>query len=137
HAPDASSFFREVSRVLRPRGRLLLCDDFLTHRSKNDDPLLDHVRRSWHANSLLGPEAVAELASVHGLTVIGDRHLTPYLRLSSELVLSALSATGDVLSCLPWIGKSGFVDNWIGGTALQQCQHRGWMDYRFLSFEKR
>jgi cyclopropane fatty-acyl-phospholipid synthase-like methyltransferase len=137
HAPDASALFGEVARVLRPGGRLLLCDDVLTRRAPADDPVLARVRRSWHASSLLTPEVIIELASAQGLTLIGDRDLTSHMRLSAPLLLRALAVTGDLLAALPWIGASGFVDNWVGGTALQQCQHRGWMDYRFLSFEKR
>jgi SAM-dependent methyltransferase len=137
HAPDAGAFFAEVARALRPGGRLFLCDDFLTPRAPADDPALTRVRRGWHMSSLLTPEAIAEISAARGLTLIGDRDFTPYLRLQNRLLLGALAVTGDALGALPGIGSSGFMDNWIGGTGLQQCQHRGWLDYRFLSFEKR
>jgi cyclopropane fatty-acyl-phospholipid synthase-like methyltransferase len=137
HAPDAGAFFAEAARALRPRGRLFLCDDFLTPRAPADHRALARVRRGWHANSLLTPEAVAELGAAHGLELRSDRNYTPYLRLQPRALLGLLAVAGDALAALPEIGQSGFVDNWVGGTGLQQCQRRGWIDYRFLSFEKR
>lgn len=137
HAPDAGAFFAEVARVLRPSGRLFLCDDFLTARAPARAPALTRLRRGWHANSLLTPEAIAETSAAHGLALIDNRDFTPYLRLKGQLLLDALAVTGDALAALPGIGASGLVNNWVGGTALQQCQRRGWLCYRFLSFEKR
>lgn len=137
HAPDAGAFFAEAARALRPGGRLFVCDDFLTGRAPQGDRALARVRRGWHANSLLTPELAVELAAEHGLELMSDRDLTPYLKLQPRLLLEVLAVTGDVAAALPGLGANGVVHNWVGGTGLQQCQHRGWMDYRFLSLEKR
>ncbi len=136
HAPDAPRFFAEVAAVLEPGARLFVCDDFLTPAAPAADPLVAALRRGWHASSLVTTARARELAAVHGLELERDLDFTPYLALQPRPVLAALALAGRALSALPRVGRSAFAANWIGGTALQQCQSRGWVEYRLLTFAR-
>lgn len=137
HAPEAAGFFAEASRALRPGGRLFVCDDFLTKAAPQEARAIARFKRGWHVSTLLTAAATAAAAASAGLRLTEDLDFTPYLRLQPRFLLGALAVVGDALGSVPGLGSSGFVDNWLGGTGLQQCQQEGWSSYRLLCFEKR
>ncbi len=136
HAADDREFFDEAARVLKPGGRLLLCDDFLVER----DParatarrarLLDEFVARWHANSLCCPTELAALTP--HLKLVEDIDLTPYLELGRprDHLIRAMLALGRHLPI-----RSPYWDSLRGGDALQQCLKRQIVSYRFLVFER-
>ncbi|WP_432991447.1 SAM-dependent methyltransferase [Dactylosporangium sp. CA-233914] len=135
HSPDAGGYFREAARTLRPGGRLLVCDDFLTpvHASGKPARRLAAFRDGWRVGSLLTVEQVRAFAADFSLELIEDRDLTPYLELRRprDRFIAALVATGRPLRL------SG--EYWrmlSGGDALQWCLLNGLLNYRVLTFTR-
>ncbi|MEU7867738.1 methyltransferase domain-containing protein [Dactylosporangium sp. NPDC049140] len=136
HSPDAAGYFREAARVLRPGGRLLVCDDFLTPRAPDAPPRearrLAEFRDGWRVGSLLTVEQVRAAAAGHGLELVADVDLTPHLELRRprDRFIAALVAAGRPL---PLSGEYWMMLS--GGDALQWCLLNGLLNYRVLTFE--
>lgn len=136
HSSHPERFLGEVNRVLRPGGRLFVCDDFLVekrHLGVREAEVLAEYREGWLASSLLPTGEVADLACRAGLRLIERRDLTPYLKLRTlpERLAHLL---------LGWRRKLGLratvVTSSAGSLALQQCLATGAILYQTLLFEK-
>jgi cyclopropane fatty-acyl-phospholipid synthase-like methyltransferase len=137
HSPDADGYFREAARTLRPGGKLVICDDFLTSAVPPAEGRaarrLEEFRTGWRVGSLLAVDQVRALAADHGLVLTRDLDLTPLLelrrprdRLTSVLVTlgRAVRPTGDYWQSL------------VGGNALQWALIHGLLSYRFLELQR-
>jgi cyclopropane fatty-acyl-phospholipid synthase-like methyltransferase len=137
HSPDSAGFFRSAARALRPGGKLILCDDFLSvatpppaarHRR-----WLDEFREGWRTGTLITTEAAAALARVEGLTLVESQDLTPHL----ELRRPRDRAIGALLSLLrPLRIRGEYWRGLRGGHALQLALRAGLLQYRVLTFER-
>ena len=140
-AADASAFFAETARVLRPGGCLVVCDDFLgEHADVPDLPReqrrwLDDFRRGWHVGSLLAPARADALAGVAGLQPDLDEDWTPWLELGRprDRLISKMVSVGRRLPLPPHPWWS----NLVGGNALQHALRRGLLRYRFKTWRRR
>ena len=127
-----------VSAVLPAGGRLLLCDDFLSssapHRlDRKAKRFLAEFQRGWHVRSLITTAQAQTYAANAGLRLIDDRDLTPYLALRrpwDRFIAVCVSLGRGLPLRAPWWL------NWIGGHAAQTCLISGFVDYRFVVFEK-
>jgi SAM-dependent methyltransferase len=131
HAPDPKRFFANVTRSLRPEGRLALCDDFLV--GSDDLRWVREYRDGWHASSLLEPERVDAIAATCGLELVDDRDFTSLLELDRprDRILGVVVAAGrPVFSTNQrWLSLSG-------GNALRQCLKQGYVRYRYRVWKK-
>lgn len=136
HSAHPEHFLAEVSRVLRPGGRLFVCDDFLVEKRRlgvREAEVLAEYRDGWLASSLLPAGEMADLACLAGLRLIERRDLTPYLKLRTlpERLAHLL---------LNWRRKLGLqasiITSSAGSLALQQCLATGAILYQTLLFEK-
>jgi cyclopropane fatty-acyl-phospholipid synthase-like methyltransferase len=132
HGATPARFFAEAARLLKPGGRLWLCDDF-----RNADapaaaqPHLARFEQGWHLNALLTPDTVMHLAREAGLQLVERRPLTGWLRLGRPR--DYLIAAGVAL--LGWLPLERTpVAHLVGGAALQRCLARGWVTYELLVF---
>jgi cyclopropane fatty-acyl-phospholipid synthase-like methyltransferase len=137
HSPDAGRYFEQTARALRPGGKLLLCDDFLTSATPPDTPRgrrwMREFRDGWHAGSLLTVDQVRQAAAAHGLTLVRDLDLTPYLELRRprDRWVSLLVRVGGVFR-----PKGPYWLSLVGGNALQWALLNGLLSYRFLELRK-
>lgn len=128
-APDARAFFANVAGSLRPWGRLALCDDFLGRAAEPaEERWLDGFRLGWHVSSLVAPGTADELAAEHGLELVRDEDLTPFLELERP--------RDRLLRVYVWLrrpfgGTSKRFLSLSGGDALRQCLKRGLVTYRY------
>jgi cyclopropane fatty-acyl-phospholipid synthase-like methyltransferase len=137
HSPDAGRYFEQAARVLRPGGKLVLCDDFLTSAAAPQAPrarrLIEEFRVGWHAGSLLTVEQVRQAAAEHGLKLAREIDLTPHLELRRprDRWVSLLVRAGGMLR-----PKGAYWQSLVGGNALQWALLDGLLGYRFLELRK-
>ena len=108
----------------------MLCDDFLA--GVGEDPWVREFRRGWRAGSLLRPKDVDALAVEHGLELVEDRDLTPFLEFDRprDRALGLLIAL-----TRPFSSMSARLESHLGGNALRQCLKRGLVTYRYRVFK--
>ncbi len=138
HGPDAARYFRAAAGLLRPGGKLVVCDDFLTPRALQPPPAaarwLDEFRQGWRVGSLVSVEQARDLAGAAGLVPAQDLDLTPYLELRRprDRLISLLVALARPLRI-----DRDYWQSLVGGNALQRALGAGYLSYRFLVFERR
>jgi len=131
HTRDANEFFAQAAVILKPKGRLIICDDFLGENiPKRGLRCVARFKKGWQLNSLLTAKEVERLAARHGLELVESHTLTEYLRGFPPVLRWALSSLCTIP--LPW----AYWHNLAGGTALQLCVKRRWTEYRAFVWEK-
>jgi SAM-dependent methyltransferase len=134
HGPSPERFFGEAARVLRPGGRLMVCDDV---RQGDPSPAASRTIaqfiRGWHVNSLLTAAEWQAHAARAGFVHVSTIDLTAYLELSrprDRAIALLARATG-------WLPQlSTRLAPLIGGSALQRALSHGWIAYHFASFRR-
>lgn len=140
HSAAPDSFLKAAAELLKPGGRLVLCDDFLVRSSQGnlisnrEKRWLGIFQSKWRVEGLSGPGYVKQMAREVGLILLKDIDLTPSLRINPlpSLVVELLSAAIGVLP-----GNSYYWQSVIGGQALQLCLANQVVEYRYLVFDKR
>ena len=135
HVTDASRFFEQCRRLIRPGGVLIICDDFRSARSGGaGDEAIERFCQGWHVNTLVTPEELRTQAAAAGFEHQTTDDLTPYLRIPRprDRVIGAFLA---VVERLPFARRR--FDDLIGGRALQTCLKRGWITYQLAVFRRR
>ena len=138
HAAQPERYFAEVSRLLAPGGRLVLCDDFRVadtdmHLTARQRRLLALFQSGWHIPHLLSAQQTHDLARRHGLQPVQDLDLSPDLRLRDfadawlPLLEQAMRRAGPLTQ---WVGSV------LGGWALESAIRRGLTTYRFLVYTR-
>lgn len=135
HGPSPQQFLSEAARVLRPHGRLIVCDDFRTdHDNADAERTLRRFARGWHVNTLIAPEELRALATRAGLEPVTTIDLTPHL----ELARPRDRAIGLLAAAVGWVPTlSTRLAPLIGGAALQRGLAHGWIAYHYVVFQRR
>jgi SAM-dependent methyltransferase len=134
HGPSPAAFFAACARLVRPGGRLVLCDDF--RRADGGEPgrrAIQQFRRGWHVNTLLPRNEVIALAATAGFTCEAATDLTPWL----ELGRPRDRAIAAFLALFGWLPlERTRIGHVVGGSALQTCLERGWVGYELVVFRR-
>lgn len=131
HAQDPEAFFAMAARLLKHKGRLLLCDDFLGDTSTpKAKQWVERIRSGWHLNNLISPNHCQDIAAQQGFRLLHDEDLSAYLRAFPAPLLLGLNTLTRIP--LPW----AYWHNLSGGTSLQICVQQAWTQYRAMVWEK-
>lgn len=137
HAASARSFFEQCSRLIRPGGKLIVCDDFLTDPRWATDTKsrrwIARFRKGWVIGSLLAPTELTALASEFGFEQTESIDLTPFLELGRprDYGIALLMRT------LGWLPIRGSYWSMLyGGHALQVALQRGYLSYLFTTWTR-
>lgn len=132
HAHDPAAFFTRVSSALRPGGRLVIVDDFLSVTDRSATGIA-RFKAGWHAASLMSADEADALGASAGLHLSTDRDLTPYLKLTRprDRALAAL-----MLVARRFAASSPWLQSLDGGDALRYCLANGLVTYRWRVWTK-
>ncbi|HUE89636.1 MAG TPA: methyltransferase domain-containing protein [Vicinamibacterales bacterium] len=132
HAPDATRFFAQCRRLVRPGGAFVICDDFRRAAAGPEaTAAIERFRRGWHINTLLEPEDLLALAAAAGFDHESTTDLSPYVEIS-RLRDRLVDVLARPIERLPW--RWSRLDPWLGGSALQTCLRNGWLGYDLVVF---
>ncbi len=140
HASSAEAFFGAARRHLRPRGRLVLCDDVLDRpepppRGSRAERALRDLRDGWGLPSLLPARDLRRLARRAGFEAAAWVDLTPHLRLDRPRD-RALAVAVALLRPLA-ARRSPNHPRWralLGGNALRSATKLGWVRYQAFAW---
>lgn len=138
HAVQPVRYLAEIARLLRPGGRLVLIDDFLSAavppKTETHRRWLNSYREGWRLPALHQADWVAAEATRHGLVQIRERDLTPWLKLRTlpNWAANLLLRMGSK----PPV-RHAIWGSMLGSLALQHCLKAGLVEYRLLVFERR
>ena len=149
HGPAPERFFAECSRLVRPGGLLVICDDARRlATSPAAERSVERFCRGWHINTLLRADELRALAHAAGFEHESVTDLSPWLELRRTRD-RAIGFAGTVFEGLgrglrPLLGRDLRVSQRIstrygyllGGSALQRCLARGWIGYDFTVFRR-
>lgn len=136
HASEASAFFNMAARLVKPGGRLFICDDFLsphidTQEQARADYWVKRFQRGWHLNNLVTADRAIEAASQQGFDLLESNDLSTWTRSFHPLFLFMISQVTRLPLAWP------YWNNLAGGTALQICLLKAWTQYRVLVWQRR
>jgi len=135
HAPSAQRYFAAAAGALRPAGRLVVIDDFLTAAgaSAADRPPVSTARDGWHLQSLPTVGAATALAADSGLRLVADRDLSAYQRLGRPRDRVIRRAQPVLRAAAPY---NRWCQMLVGGDALQAGHQQGLLGYHELVFAR-
>lgn len=135
HSRSLTAFVENVARHLKPRGTLIVVDDFVARDpplSPDDERVLADFRAGWRLTSLTTVPAFVAVAQSAGFVLDESRDLSPMIRLKRprDRVIAATSLLLRRLTAVPMFA------NLVGGAALTRGTRIGLLGYRWLRFKR-
>jgi ubiquinone/menaquinone biosynthesis C-methylase UbiE len=84
YADDKAQFVKEAYRLLRPGGRLVVADGFVTDFKNNENPTIMNWLDGWQVNYLETPERFEQFMSETGFQNISYRNISQHTLHSSR-----------------------------------------------------
>ncbi len=82
-ATDKSLFFKEMRRILKPNGRILIADVFKEGNWQiTETPVMQRMLHGWAMSDLLTIQALTDLAKRHNFASVENRNVTQEVRKS-------------------------------------------------------
>lgn len=76
YADDKEKFIKEAFRLLKPGGRLVVADGFVTDFANNENPIIRQWAEGWQVNYLESPERFQNFMQATGFTDIIYRNIS-------------------------------------------------------------
>jgi len=142
HSPSLAELIPSLAARLRPGGRLVLCDDWMTDKDRGlaaRERCLAQFRAGWRVGGLHTVAEFTAMCEGAGLRLVEDVDLTSQLRLGrprDRVIDLAVGGAG----LLPWVRdrlvEKPFWANMIGGSALQTGLSKRWLEYHLLVLDR-
>ncbi len=87
YADDKRAFIHEAYRLLKPGGRLIVADGFVSSFENNDKPVIRKWLEGWHVNYLETPERFTSFMTETGFSEIHYRDISKEVARSSRRLL--------------------------------------------------
>jgi tocopherol O-methyltransferase len=87
YADDKEKFVTEAFRLLKPGGRLVVADGFVTKFENNDEPVIRQWLDGWQVNYLETPGRFKQFMQTAGFTDVAYKDISKYTVRSSKRLL--------------------------------------------------
>lgn len=138
-AQDKSLFFKEIARVLKPGGRLLIADCFKAHSYDiQKEPDMLTMLNGWAISDILTIAEMEDLAKTYGLNLSGRRKVTGEVKPSvNRIYWAALAGMIGTKAYNLFYNATYFSKiHYKTGLAQYKTYRRGLWDYELLALQK-
>lgn len=138
-AQHKTLFFKEMARVLKPGGRLLIADCFKSHvYDINQEPEMLTMLNGWAISDILTLEELKEMAGTYGLELTGRRNVTKEIKPSVNRIYWAALAgmIGTKAYNLMYNATYFSKIHYKTGLAQYKTYWKGLWDYELLALQK-
>lgn len=138
-AQDKSLFFKEIARVLKPGGRLLIADCFKSHPYNiQAEPHMLTMLNGWAISDILTLAELEDLAGTFGLRLCGRRNVSQEVKPSVNRIYWAALAGMIGTKAYNLVYNATYFSkiHYKTGLAQYKTYQKGLWDYELLALQK-